>query len=281
MKKILLPTDFSDNSWNAIKYALQLFKNEKCSFTLLNTYTPVVYQVEYMQASFSQFQVIDAIKETSKQNLNDLIKRIEVEFPNPNHVFSEISSFNTLTAEINDLYEGNAVDFIIMGTKGATGLKEVLFGSNTVHVLKDAKCPVIAIPNDFDFETPHELLFPTDFQLDFKNKHLQPIIEIANLYTIRINVLHVYDDDESLSGEQENNRIKLEDSFKGIAHLFHYVRNQNVAEAITQFQFKSRINLLVMINNKRSFFENLFFKSTINQIGFKLNVPFLVIPSKH
>lgn len=279
MKKILLPTDFSDNSWNAIKYAIQLFKNEKCTFTLLNTYTPVIYQVDYMQPSFSQFQVIDAIRETSKKNLNELLDRIETEFSNPNHVFTQISSFNTLTSEINELYEGNVMDLIIMGTKGATGLKEVLFGSNTVHTLKNTKCPVIAIPSDFNFEKPHELLFPSDLEVDFKEQHIQPIIDIANLYTIRVNVLHV-SSGEKLSSHQQKNKSILEKFFSGIAHLFHIVKNKNVAEAITHFQIKSRINLLVMINNKHSFFENLFFKSTINQIGFNLNVPFLVIPSK-
>ena len=52
----------------------------------------------------------------------------------------KISSFNTLTNEIQELHEGNVMDLIVMGTKGASGLKEVLFGSNTVHVIKNAKC---------------------------------------------------------------------------------------------------------------------------------------------
>ena len=80
MKKILLPTDFSDNAWNAITYALQLYKNVKCNFILLNTYTPVVYQVEFMQSSEPQFQLMEAVKETSKKKLQDLVEKIETEF---------------------------------------------------------------------------------------------------------------------------------------------------------------------------------------------------------
>ncbi|WP_308992874.1 universal stress protein [Mariniflexile litorale] len=279
MKKILLPTDFSDNSWNAIKYALQLYKNEKCNFTLLHTYTPVVYQVEYMQSSSAQLQVMNVVKETAKKKLSEIQQKINSEFSNSKHIFSKILSFNTLTSEIEELYQGNAMDIIVMGTKGATGLKEVLFGSNTVHILKRAKCPVLAVPSNFSFETPHEILFPSDYEIDFKNNHLQSIIDIATVYHSRVNILNAsygYD----LSEQQENNRQKLETQFKHVAHLFHSVSNQNVPEAITKFQLKTRINLLVMINNKHSFFENLFFKSTINQIGFHLNVPFLVIPAK-
>jgi nucleotide-binding universal stress UspA family protein len=279
MKKILLPTDFSDNAWNAITYALQLYKNVKCNFILLNTYTPVFYQVEFMQSSEPQFQLMETVKETSKKKLHDLVEKIESEFPNPNHQFTTISSFNTLTGEINELHQGNVMDLIIMGTKGASGVKEVLFGSNTMHVLNNAKCPVIAIPSDFDFEKPHELLFPSDYEIDFKDKHLQPLLDIANLYNIRINIMHVHYG-EALTKRQETNRQKLETKFKGVAHLFHNIKNQNIPEAITEFQIKTRINLLVMINNKHSFFENLFFKSNIKHIGFHLNVPFMVIPSQ-
>jgi len=279
MKRILLPTDFSENSWNAIKYALQLFKDQKCSFTLLHTYSPVVYQVEFMQASSAQLQVMEVVKETAKKNLDEFHQRIISEFKNQKHTFSQVASFNTLTEEIDELYQGNIMDMIVMGTKGATGLKEVLFGSNTVHTLKRVKCPVLAIPSNFLFEKPLEILFPSDYEIDFQERHIQPIKDIATLYHARINILNVsygYD----LSEQQEHNKQKLDMYFKHIAHLFHSVSNQDVQEAITKFQLKARINLLVMINNKHSFFENLFFKSSINQIGFHLNIPFLVIPSK-
>jgi len=279
MKKILLPTDFSDNAENAIKYAVQLYKDEKCNFILLNTYTPIIYQFEHLQASSPQLQVLEIVKETSNRKLNELIQTIKTEFNNPNHTFTQISAFNTLTAEIDELFEGNIMDLVVMGTKGASGLKEVLFGSNTVHVLKNTKCPVIAIPSGFSFETPHEILFPTDYEIDYQKKHVQSILDISALYNARVNILHVFYGSD-LSDNQHANRKKLESYFKEIACLFHDVKNQNIPEAITKFQLKARINLLVMINNKHSFFENIFFKSTINQIGFHLNIPFMVIPSK-
>jgi nucleotide-binding universal stress UspA family protein len=279
MKKILLPTDFSENAWNALIYALQLYKNETCNFVLLNTYTPIIYQVEHLQASTHQLRVMEAVKETSKKQLDALLKKIESKFSNSNHKFTTISAFNTLPAEIDHLYEGGVMDLIIMGTKGASGLKEVLLGSNTVQVLNHAKCPIIAIPSNFEYEKPHDILFPTDYEISYKKKHLKPLIDIATTHHARLNVMHVFNE-KTLTDKQKTNRATLESKLKKTGPLFHDIKSQNIPEAIAQFQLKTPINLLVMINNKRSFFENLFFKPTINQIGFHLHIPFLVIPPK-
>lgn len=279
MKKILLPTDFSDNAWNAVSYALQLFKNTKCTFYLINTYTPVIYNAEFMESSMANFAVMDAMKENSEKRLSETLEKIEKQYPNRNHVFSTISSFNTLTHEIEELCHGDSIDFIAMGTKGASGLKEVLFGSNTVHVIKNAKCPVLAIPSNFAFEPIHEVLLPSDYEVSFLKSHISPILDIISSHESRINFLHVSYGQE-LTKTQEENRQKLDQFFAETAHLFHTIQNQNIIDAITKFQIKEKINLLVMMNNKHSFFENLFFKSTIHQIGFMLNIPFLVIPSK-
>lgn len=278
MKRILLPTDFSDNSWNAISYALQLFKNDTCTFTLLNTYTPIIYQLEAAEMGTAQFGLEDAMREASHTGLEKLKTRIDLEFKNPKHTIASISSFNTLTEEIKELYEGNMMDMIIMGTQGASGLKEILFGSNAVHVINKSKCPVLAIPSDYAFEAPHEILFPSDYLIAYEAKHLESILNIARLFAARTHIMHVSVGSD-LTREQKENQDTLKSLFKGTSHLFHDVRNNHIPEAIAEFQIKHKINLLAMINNKHSFFENLFFKSNIKHIGFHLNVPFLVIPS--
>ena len=279
MKRILLPTDFSKNSLNAIRYAVQLFKDEKCDFYLLNTYTPTIYFVEFLPVNPDYSGFSDVIKDNLLNDLNEIKDNLNKEFNNSKHTFITIAAFNMLVLEIEELVKEREIDYIVMGTKGATGAKEVLFGSNTVHVLKNAKCPVLAIPSDFNFEAPHEILFPSDYGIDFLDRHIKPILNIATTFNSRVNILNVstgYD----LTAKQEKNKKKLDNYFEGIAHLFHSFSYQEVSEAINKFQLKTRVNLLVMINNKHSFFENLFFKSTINQIGFHLNIPFLVIPSK-
>lgn len=279
MKNILLPTDFSDNSWNAINYALQLYKDEACTFYLLNVYQPIFFNMEYVLTNPAQFGLGDVMRYASQEGLERLRTRILHEFQeNSNHKFETVARFDTLIYSIRELIDEHLIDIIIMGTKGATGAKEILFGSNTVHVFKDIKCPILAIPSNYEYEAPHEILFPTDLEVNFNNSNLTILKEIAVAHDSRVNAMHVstgYD----LTEEQQNAKLHLESIFSGIPYIFHNVETMEITDAINKFQIKHKINLLVMVNNKHSFFENLFFKNTINQIGFYLNVPFLVIPS--
>ncbi|EGV43462.1 universal stress protein [Bizionia argentinensis JUB59] len=278
MKNILLPTDFSDNSMHAIHHAIQLFGNMDCTFYLLNTYTPVIYNMDYMQTRTAQFDLMETVRLASIERLGDLVNKLKSKFNNPKHSIETISSFNTLTQEIKNVVGKKNIDYVVMGTQGATGAKEVLFGSNTVHVFKNATCPVLAIPKDVVFSKPEYVLFPTDYGIDYQDKNLKPFLNIVEQNNARVHVLHVSFGDE-LTEKQKTNRLKLKGYLKNINHDFHDLRNEGVSPAIADFQKQFPVDMLVMINNKHSFFENLFFKSRINQIGFHIGIPFLVIPS--
>ncbi|MGJ5641278.1 universal stress protein [Formosa sp. S-31] len=277
MKRILLPTDFSDNAWNAIAYAMQLFKNDICTFFLLHTYTPIVYDAGYSFIVSNQFGLLDVVKENAMKDLKATKSKIEDEYHNPNHIIEIISSFNALIPEISDIVDFRGIDYVVMGTKGASGVNEVLFGSNTVHVIKNIKCPVLAVPEGYNFETPEHILFPTDYEIDYKDDQMQPITDIVASHEASLHVMNAsfgYD----LSEKQRNNKSKLKTYFANLKHKFHSVSGQNVQEAINNFQTETPVQLLVMIKNKHTFFESLFFKSRINQIGFHLVTPFLVLP---
>lgn len=280
MKKILLPTDFSENALNAIDYALQLFKDEKCAFFILNAYTPMIYNYEYqLNADQYMMEAVDMVKKNSEEKLDELVITLKKKHNSTKHKFRTLSSFNILSDEVIKLTNLYDLDLIIMGTKGASKDREILFGSNTIHVIKKAECPVVAIPQNFDFEAPKEILFPTDYKIDYQLKVLKPIIEIANMYNPRVNVLHIFYGDE-LSEEQKQNKLKLDDYFSNTAHLFYNVSNQNITDAIKKFQLRAKINLLVMMNNRQSIYEKLFSKSAINQIALHLNIPLMVIPTE-
>lgn len=69
MKRILIPTDFSENAWNAISYAMQLFSNQTCEFFLLNTYTPVIPSSRFMAPIIDGVRIEDAIRYNSENGL--------------------------------------------------------------------------------------------------------------------------------------------------------------------------------------------------------------------
>lgn len=277
MKKIILPTDFSDNSYNAIKYALQLFKNVEATFYLVNTYTPAIYQAEYVLHSPGQIGLGDVLQENSLSQLGKLMEKLENEFENPKHIFVPHSSFNVLVNEVVEIVNNEEANMVIMGTQGATGAQEILFGTHTVHVIKKAPCPVIAVPSGFAYETPKEILFPTDYEIDYQKEQLQELLDIAENHLSSIEVIHTSSGYE-LTETQLKNKQKLNTVLSKMAHLFHDLPSQGVIDAINNFQMKKRMNLLVMIQNKHTFFERLFIEPVIKKICFHVNIPFLVIP---
>ena len=277
MKRILLPTDFSENAYNAINYAMELYKEEQTTFFLMHTYLPPVYHTEYLLHSPSQIGLGDIYQTSSLTQLEQLKDKLEKKFANPRHSFAVHSAFNGLVDEVREVVNSEQIQLIVMGTKGATGAKEILFGSHTVHVIKKVKCPILVIPSGFEFEKPKEILFPTDFEVAYSKSLLSILCEIAEIHLSRIDVLHINRSDD-LSEDQMENRNALEQLFSGKTHLFHEVPDNEIIPAINDFQLKNKTNLLVMIQNKHTFLEQLFIKPVIDKISFHLNIPFLVIP---
>lgn len=276
MTRILLPTDFSKNSLSAIHYGLQLFKDTKCTFYLLNTYMPPVYHTEYLLGSPAQIGLGDIVQENSRTGLENIKKSLESEYANPLHTFITHSAFNVLSNEVSYMVEAEKIALIIMGTQGATGAKEILFGTNSVHVLKNSKCPVLMIPSGFAYEAPEVLLFPTDYEVALSKNNLSVLLKIMNEHVSEINVLHISTGYE-LNPTQQKNKTQMEKLFKHQG-LFHEVGSNEIIVAVNNFQLKQKINMLVMVQNKHTFFERLFIEPVIKKIGFHVTIPFLVIP---
>ena len=277
MKRIILPTDFSENALNAIRYAMELFKEEECTFYLMNTYTPAIYQTEYVLHSPGQIGLGDIYQSESQDQLEALQKQMSEEFKNPKHTIMTHSAFNILVDEVISMTENEEADLVIMGTQGASGAKEIFLGTHTVHVIKKSKCPVVAIPAGFDFNVPKSILFPTDFEVDYGEHELDSFLEISRMTGSRINVLHIASG-FGLTDTQKNNKAKLEKLLGDIPHTFYDVSNQAIIQGINNFQKEHQVDLLVMIQNKHTFLERLFIEPIIKKIGFHVTIPFMVMP---
>ena len=143
MKHILVPTDFSDNAWNALKYGIELFQKTKCTFYLVHinpipTYSGAGTSLRTASEDFRQ----NILKE-SKLELQNLLGQIAKETTQTSkHTFVPIALYDFFVDAIKRESENKKIDLIIMGTKGASGLKKATIGSNTGDVITKVKCPL-------------------------------------------------------------------------------------------------------------------------------------------
>lgn len=279
MIRVLLPTDFSSNALHAIRYALLLFKENDCTFYLLNTYLPVSYSVGSMPNTISALQMEEIMKENSQKRLNEIEKDIKKESSDSKHRFKKISAFNFLTNEISKIVKKKHIDYVIMGTQGATGAKEVFLGTQTMYTIKKAKCPLIAVPELAKLERPKNILFPTAFKIDLKNNSLNYLKKLCDAHSSQLIFLHVNHGD-SLNLSQKEVKEWLHKYFQAFNPQFHFDINIQLIDAVNLYQEKFKINLLAMVHHKHGFFSNLLFKHTVNQFAYHTKIPFLVLPSK-
>ncbi len=276
MKKILLPTDFSKSAWNAITYALQLLKDEACTFYLLNAYTPVVYRMDYLIGGPAVSAIPDYGIDVSLAGLERTVEQIEKEYPNPKHHFEMISEFSTLTDEVDNICGNVGIDLIVMGTTGASGAEEIFLGSNTVHVIKKAKVPVLAVPEDYTYEPLKVIMFPTDYQRRFKIDDVEPLFHIASKFNATLHVVHTVEN--GLSPKQIKNKNFLKGMLENIPCKFQDVTNDAMPSLVHSYVSRHSVDLVVMMNRKHTFLQRLFLKQNVDSVGYHCAVPFLVLP---
>ncbi|SDQ51360.1 universal stress protein [Flagellimonas zhangzhouensis] len=276
MRTVLIPTDFSKNALHAIQYAQELFKCERACFFILNAYAEDVYG-EFHNASQND---IEKYKEEKRQEvqkkLDDLLDGVVGTPPNPLHTFETIASFDNLVDSVNDFVDEMNIDLVIMGTKGETSDHKTTFGSYTIEIFKYVKCPVLAVPEDFDYRQPKSILFPTDYMLPYKRRELKLLGDMAGKFKSNIHCLYITDF-EDLSLRQEDNRLFLEQTLSRPFVHFETTSVKNKAEAILEHLEDKDAGMLVMVNSRHSFFEDMLYRSTVDLLGLKVKVPFLVM----
>ncbi|MFI0431095.1 universal stress protein [Mariniflexile sp. HMF6888] len=278
MKTILLPTDFSENSWNAIKYALKFFEGSTCTFYLLhvNTLSYAITEDSYYM------DTEDLIEKTfikpSKLQLRKILKRISQEFPvNKNHHFFILTDYGFFIDSIRKHVDEKKIDMIIMGTKGATGLKKLIVGSNAADVIKKVKCTTLIVPENATFTNLNEIAFPTDYFLTYGVNLLKPIYEIIEMHHPSLRVVHIGHKHEKFNLSQQDNKDLIQDYFSNFEVRFYNLTNESVEDAIECFVQSRDINMIAMVAKNLNYFQQILFHSKVEEISYHTNIPFLVI----
>ena len=207
MKNILLLTDFSKNSINAIRYALNLFENDMCTFHILNVRSPSGYAAVDLIAADHE-SIYDTVIKKTKHKIYKLIVKLENEFENKNFSYDTLVSYNDFVAVINQIKKIKKIDLIVMGTNGATGAKEVIFGSNTINVLRKVNCPTLVIPEGCIYKLPKEILLPLDILDSLSGKAFKKLLVFAKNFTKTLHILRIKPTNE-ISLEEKNDKENI------------------------------------------------------------------------
>lgn len=276
MKNILIPTDFSKNAWNAIAYAMEFFKNERCFFYILHTYTPSFYRMDYILGGPSFSAIPDKGLDISQAGLEKTVADIKAAYNNPGHTYEMVSAFNILTDEIIEQSEDKDIDLVVMGTQGATGAKEIFLGSNAVYVIRKAKVPVLVVPEGFAYRPARKILFPTDYWSHYKDSELALLIALAKMHQALVTVLHVQEE-SPLTEKQLENKDMLDNSLKQLSYQMEELQGAYMPDAVIEYAERNQADMIVMMNRKHSFLQRLLVQQNIDEIGFHVKVPLLVI----
>lgn len=276
MRKIIVPTDFSETAMNAIRYAVELFKYERSEFIIVNAYADEVYENtrEMSQEFFEEYKL--SVEIATNKALQKVVADILEISPNPKHKYDYVSKFGSLVDEVNDLVDKIDSDIVIMGTKGKSNKREVTFGSETLQVIKYVKCPVLAVPVGFHGFPPKNILFPTDYMVPFKRRELKLLSTLAARNVTKIKFALISNSEE-MSHRQKDNQSFLSCCIEDVQTVFMQIPGTNISETVNRLIAEDSIEMLVMINHRHSYLENILYRSTIEKIGLEISIPFLVL----
>lgn len=276
-KRILIPTDFSKNALNATRYALDLYGKLNCEFYFLNVFRLDSYTTDTLIIPEPGSAQYDAAKAASEKEFQRLIEMLELHHDNPKHSYHTISTFNFLSVAIKQTVANKDIDLVVMGTKGASGSRGMIFGSNTVNTMeKVTECPVLAVPKEVRFSPLKEIVFPTNYKSAFKRNEMKCLIELAKMHKASIRFLYINKKTE-LTENQENNKQLLEDILETADHSFHSLSKRNIAESLTTFVESRASDMIAFKNHKHFFFGSVFSKPLVKEIGYDATVPILAL----
>jgi len=276
-KKILIPTNFTKHSWNALIFSMNLYKKYSCIFYLINAYQSQSFLSEAVPLKKKEDNE-PAGKEVSEKGLERIMQGLSFRKENSNHHFETISFQGNLIDGIQEQADKFDVDLIVVGSRG-----------NSVHINSSEdiskitenveRCPILVIPEIYEWKEKinTETVFPTNLRIPFKEKELLALKDFSKSTGAAVRVLYINSENKRLSPAQEKNKEELENHLAGINHSFHTLTQTTAATGVHLFIESRESNFLALYQRKQGFFSRLFSKSVVSEIAFDPKLPVLIL----
>jgi nucleotide-binding universal stress UspA family protein len=274
MKKILFPTDFSDVANNAFIHALEFAKVVNGELILLHSFELPIYDNQFFPENYNilfdsiQLTQFDMFKEEVPK-LRAIAKERNLEKIKMSHLLMD----GNLLYNIKKAIKEDDIDFVVMGTSGATGWEDFFLGTNTGNVISATEVPVLSVPLEAKFKKMETIGFTTRYRNKDK-KALKQVLKIAKKTNATVRCLYVKTANSDVSDEE----LQIwENEFKAEPVVFSVIPNEDVKETIIDFVLFKGIDMLVMITYKRNFFSDLFNPSLTQKFSNVLDIPVLAM----
>lgn len=283
MKTILVPTDFSACSANAVKYAIQL--SEKTDRKLLFFHSTFLL-IPIRSSNVTYLKSVKSEKEKKLKMLSLFIDKVyhslNIKRDEKNTKFL-VKFGHSVVENINEVINEQFIDLIIIGTHGATGFRKVFVGSNTSNVIERSYCPVLAIPYKYKFKGIKTIAYASS-DLDNLKKELKKIIPLSQKLDASLQIVHIASDVESLKIKYEkyNSGMFMQSLSKHFKYdrMSLYIINgdeTNLIQELENFAKNNKPDVLAMLTHKRNFFEKIFMASKTKEISHELKIPLMAL----
>lgn len=278
MKHILLLTDFSNNAWNAIVYASQIFKEQKCTFTILNSFDSSLHHstAGIVSARMNE-AVYDSLKKQSEDGLESTLIRLTKVADNSLHTFETLSIHGTLVDVVLGLVAEHSPNYVVVGAKGETGLREVAIGSSAASLIAKVLCPLLIIPENVAYIGINEIAFSTDYEINYSEKGLKPFLDLCRATKAEISVVFVNEKGDSLDVQRQTKQNQLMQLLVDRNPKFFMLTNVSVTTGARLFVESRTINMLCLIAKKHNFMTRFFGTSQTKSITQQTQIPLLIL----
>lgn len=270
MKRILVPTDFSDNADRARDYAINLAELLDAEVFLLNT-----YHIPHAGATM----VVDVqalARESSEAEMAKQLKYLTANFPELDVRTKCVAGL--LVDVIKRFTEKEEVDLIVMGTKGASGVSGFFLGSNTSALIGEVKVPMITVPANAVINFPEKIVVANDLKKSGGDGVFDVLKQIVNKTKASVNFLFIADEEEKTNRKIE--KLKAADfneEFDSNYLPFHFKESDNVEDGILKYIEDKDFDLLVVVCHQRSFWQKLMERSVSKSLVKSAQIPILIL----
>lgn len=271
MKRIIVPTDFSNSAWNAFLYAAKLAEKINAELIIINSY------MVPRSGAANIISIRTIMKEDSEGELKNWMKKIKETGIGDNLVIKEKSIYGSLVDTLKSQIKDYGDQLIVMGSLGETGSLEKIMGSNTSKVVAKVKCPVFVIPLDATFSFSRRIIFAADFSNVPENINLKLLKELCFLHPAdKLDFVHVVE----TSKDAQADHIKFDVFLKDIPFSHQMISGSDVADTLDKYVTQSKTDLLVLIKKKKGLYQRIFQESVTKKLTLSAKIPLLILKAK-